>query len=106
MEGPEAYLIRGSDTRLLRQALAGGERGGCGSSGNRWQGREEDGEARGARAVPRKRQCQLPVGSGGLTGQLSSSQPPLPGRGVRDSLGIWKVGVGQGLHGTLGFRIF
>lgn len=39
MEGPEAYLIRGSHTRLLRQALAGGERGGCGSSGNRWPGR-------------------------------------------------------------------
>lgn len=39
MEGPEAYLIRGSHTLLLRQALAGGEQGGCGSSRNRWQGR-------------------------------------------------------------------
>lgn len=39
MEGPEAYLIRGSRTLLLRQALVGGERGGCRSSRNRWQGR-------------------------------------------------------------------
>lgn len=55
MEGPEAYPIRGARTRLLRQALAGGERGGCGSSGNRWWGRWEDGEARGARVVQRKK---------------------------------------------------